>query len=237
MDYFSFTAFCVDGPFSHGSMGSSLGYQRNTDQKLQERQILQALERCTNQLDHQHREIQSLQREFQKLLLRQSVTADSNNRVYAWDQQTLPYGNYGQRRVFGANMDARYQNESSLASSFKPDLAHAATSPRIFDDETRSRFTQTEVTSNQAVPQSQFLRTGEPSNQSNVNSAPFLPFNFTNFGQDIKETAVSTTQADDKTAVAKQAESGYNPLVYTGIVVASISSFSSVCYIFRTSNL
>ena len=226
MDFFSFTAFYVDGPFTHGPMGSGLNYQRNTNQKQQQHQILQALERCTNQLDRQHQEIRSLQREFQQMLLRQSVAPDSNNRVYAWDHQTLPYGNYGQRRAFDANMDSRYQNESSLTSSFKPDLAQAATSQRVFDDETRSRLTQTEATSNQTVPQSRFLGAGEPSNQSNVNSAPFLPFKFTGFGQDIKESAISTNQVDDRTTISKHAESGYNPLIYTGIIVAFITSCS-----------
>ena len=209
-------------------MGSGLGYQRNTSQQQQQQHILQALERCTNQLDRQHQEIQSLQREFQKLLLRQSFVSDGSNRVYAWDHQTSPHGHFDQRQIF--DLDGHFKNESPFVSSFKPDVIHAATSPHIFSDETRSRFTQTEAASNQTLTHAQRPGVDGVSGQHIATSASFLPFKFNDFRQGNEKSATAATPADDdQLAITKQSNSGYNPLIYTGIYLVSIVLMSFRC--------
>ena len=228
------TGSYADAALAHGSVASAFGYQMYASQQQQQQNILQGLERCTHQLDRQHQEIQGLQKEFQHMVLRQTATSDSN-RVYAWDHPS-PYYNYDQRRAPGFNMDGRYQ--STYVSSYKPDIAHAATSPRAFNDETRNRFTQTDVHSNQPRANS-FSLFGDQPIQHQSNAASFSPFKFNGFKEGSKEeasakttTTTITTAIEEGISVPQHTGAGYNPLIYTGkkfIHLYTVDYFQFAC--------
>ena len=200
----------------------------------QQQNILQSLERCMNQLDRQHQEIQSLQRDFQSMLLRQS----SGNRVYAWEHPTpFPMREYGQSKAASADLDGRYPSEARTVPSFKPDFAHAATSPPIAVDETENRFTQTEFQPKRTVAG----KTGafsslfdEQSDQKQRNAESFPPFNFHGFKEESKAVASSATLAqrnDERASAQIQSDNSYNPLVYTGmLIIIIIINYHHVCY-------
>lgn len=206
-------------------ISSAFGVQRNTTQQ-QEQQILQSLERCTVQLDRQHQEIQSLQREFQNMLLRQPAAV--TNRVYAWDLPSSYYSGYGQRRA-AEPLGGLIPNEEKL--EYKPDMAHAATSPRIFDDDFRNRFTQTESEPSQKRNVEYFSMFD---NQQQSNAKSFSPFNFHEFKEDRKNeetSAAATIRGDERTSIKKQSDSSYNPMVYAGLLMQFFWNIFAVCFI------
>ena len=216
----SFTGFRFDSPFTqfpHGPLASGLGFQRSThqQQQQQQQQILHTLERCTNQLDRQHQEIQSLQREFHNMLLRQSAEA-STRRVYAWDEHAPAFGNYDQRKAFSA--DARNQNESFLGSTYKTTVTYPPSGPiHVFGDESQSRFTQTEIPPSQPMKRNEYGLAGEPSNQQlrDTNFGQFFRLN--EFRQGATQSTMSTAHVDERSSNSKQPDAEYNPLIYAGM--------------------
>eukprot|EP00794_Sanderia_malayensis_P007218 gene7218-8026_t len=164
-------------------------------------QILQALNRCTSQLDRQCHDIQQLQREFQHMSV--NPLSSARQRVYPWENPS-PMSidsryNAGLNGMFRTSANAGAQDSSLVNNSaglfqqnqanvgdlqYRPGLTHSATSPHAFMDDTENRHTQTDILADIVG--------------NNIDNPPFSLF----------------SQAQDRSAGAnerKEKPSGYSP--------------------------
>ena len=217
-------------------------------------QILQALNRCTSQLDRQCQDIQQLQREFQSMTV--NPLPPKNRRVYAWDNPSplnisTSYNTARVDELFRTSTNA--QNSSPFQQQFintsnqqyRPGVMHSATSPHAFMDDTSNQYTQTDVPGGKGNVKSTYSlfgqQAGQPTNEVDVKPSDFSPFRFYDIHSTNDEAAreffppnSDTYKVEDGEAFAggtKGASANYDPLVYTGtqLLLISISKSHQAC--------
>lgn len=208
--------------------------------------MLQALNRCTSQLDRQHQEIQHLQREFQNMVLNPS--SNISQRVYPWENPSpslnLESG-FGQSR--GTDPFRSSQNDSFLNSGpfgsgvrsnygprYKPEQTHSATSPHVFTDDTTHRFTQTDLHhfSMPSQTKNSYSLFGQQTDHAGgkPDSTPgdFSPFRFYDLKDSDKDEkpeffppTSSNLRVEHRVPRSSNEDTSnyYNPLAYTGMYV------------------
>ncbi len=211
--------------------------------QLQESQrsheILQALNRCTSQLDRQCRDIQRLQREFQSMAINPPA---SPQKSYPWENPSPLNINTGYspdriNELFRQSPNTKqdlFANASSYQNNLNPpDVQHraglinSATSPHECLDDTENRYTQTDLPS-KAVSNTYSLfgqQQEQAANRSDSKLTDFSPFRFYDLNEAAKEGDQFFPTASASYGVVSQGAARntgqdntdkYDPLVYTG---------------------